>query len=303
MKVAIIGSGYVGLVTGAIFADRGNTVICVDNNENIIEQLKLGKIHIFEPGLQEIIERSTKKGDLTFSTSLDSAIKNSKIIFIAVGTPSETDGSFNLNYVLSVAKEIGKSLSSENGLKIIVMKSTVPQGTWKLVSDIINKETNNNPNLNWHYASNPETLAEGTAISDFSKPERIIIGTESDEAFLALKELYHPFNIRNERIIRGTPADAELAKLFSNTTLACKVAMINEFARIADLTQGADMDLIRKMICEDSRIGYSFMFPSPGYGGSCFPKDVQGLVAQTKKRDYHPLLLDNIHKSNESHKN
>ncbi|MBU0470559.1 MAG: UDP-glucose/GDP-mannose dehydrogenase family protein [Nanoarchaeota archaeon] len=303
MNISIIGTGYVGLVTGALFADRGNNVVCVDNNPEIIAKLNSGKIHIFEPGLEKIVEENIKRETLTFTDSITDAVKNSEVIFLAVGTPSNEDGSFNLSYLEQATRDVGKSLKDSSGFKVIVGKSTVPQGTSQKIISILDSELKTNDKLEWAYVSNPETLAEGTAVKDFQKPDRVIIGTYSDKAFEIMEEMYHPFNITKDRIMRGSPADAELAKLFSNTALATRVAMINEFARIADITPGADMDIIRRMICEDSRIGYKFMFPSPGYGGSCFPKDIQGLVAKAKENGYSPLLLDKIHDSNEAHKN
>lgn len=316
MKITMVGTGYVGLVTGTLFADRGNEVVCVDKNEEIINNLNKGKVHIYEPGLETLVKNNLTNDNLKFTTELREPVLNSKAIFIAVGTPSEEDGSFNLGYVKNVAEEIGDILKDAEGFKVIVGKSTVPQGTYELVNTILMKKQaealfERNPDvmvirekrkLKWAYVSNPETLAEGTAVSDFAKPDRIIIGTDSDEAFEVMKELYHPFNIQNDRIFRGSPADAELAKLFSNTMLASRIASINECARIADITDGADMDNIRRMVCADRRIGNQFMFPSPGYGGSCFPKDVQGLVAKAREKGYDPKLLSEIHLSNEAHK-
>ncbi|MBT4539727.1 UDP-glucose/GDP-mannose dehydrogenase family protein [Candidatus Woesearchaeota archaeon] len=300
MKLSMVGTGYVGLTTGALFADRGNQVTCVDTNSDLVKQLCEGNIHIFEPGLENIVQRNVSNGNLNFTTDIGSAVRDSNVIFLAVGTPSNGDGSFSLEYLKQAAKDIGKELNGTTDFKVVVGKSTVPQGTSETVLKIINEEVEDA--VNWAYVSNPETLAEGTAVKDFEKPSRIIIGTDSDEAFLVMKELYHPFNIQQDRIMRGSPADAELAKLFSNAALATRIAMVNEFARIADTVPGADMDTVRKMVCEDPRIGYQFMFPSPGYGGSCFPKDVQGLVARAKQEGYEPLLLNNVHRSNELHK-
>lgn len=302
MNICVIGTGYVGLVTGALLADRGNKVTCVDNNPAIIESLNAGKLHIFEPGLPEIALRCKARGDLSFSSNLQESVKDSDIIFLAVGTPSHNHGSFNLEFLTAAAKHLATALQSASGFKIVVVKSTVPQGTYKLISSILHEQLQHNTSLQWAYVSNPETLAEGTAVENFSKPDRIIIGTDSNQAFSIMHQLYYPFTIKRERILRCSPADAELAKLFSNTTLATRIAIVNEFARIADNTAGADMDVIRRIICEDSRIGYSFMFPSPGYGGSCFPKDIQGLVEQSKKDGYCPRILDQIHLSNEEHK-
>lgn len=303
MNIAIIGTGYVGLVTGALFADRGNKVICVEKNKDILSVLTSGKVHIFEPGLEPLVLRAKARGDLSFTDSIQSAIADAHIIFLAVGTPSREDGSFNLSYFQAAAEEVGNALATAKGFKVVVGKSTVPQGTWKMVSDSINAHVKGNKDFSWAYVSNPETLAEGSAIRDFSSPDRVIIGTDSDDAFALMEELYHPFILKRDRVMRGSPADAELTKLFSNTALAARIAMINEFAHIADVTLGADMDVVRKMVCSDSRIGYNFMFPSPGYGGSCFPKDIQGVVAQSSLDGYEPLLLRHVHDSNELHKN
>jgi len=241
MNLTIVGAGYVGLVSGAVFADKGNTVTFVDNNKTIIDNLNNGKIHIFEPGLKERLFKNRDR--ITFTTDLDFALGTSQIIFLTVGTPSDTDGKFNLNYLISAVKDIAKYLLNKNApRKIIVCKSTVPQGTSEILQNILNE----NKFHCYSYVANPETLAEGTAIHDFSNPERIIIGTTCDYAFKVMKELYHPFNFKKDKIIRGTPADAELAKLFSNTALAARIAMVNEFSLIADVTKNADMDTIRK---------------------------------------------------------
>lgn len=303
VNITMIGTGYIGLVTGTLFADRGNNVICVDNNEKIVDLLNNGKIHIFEPGLEELVKKNINSGRLSFTTNLQSGVENSNAIFLGVNTPSTKNGSFNLEYLLKAAKDVGNAIKDLSDYKVIIGKSTVPQGTYNLITNIINNELKQGSNVTWDYVSNPETLAEGTAVRDFAKPDRIIIGTNSNRAFALMEEIYHPFNIKNNRIIRGSPADAELAKLFSNTALAARVATVNEFARIADVTLGSDMDIIRRMVCEDSRIGYNFMFPSPGYGGSCFPKDIQGVVEQAKLDGYEPILLNQIHNSNEMHKN
>ena len=299
MKLSMIGTGYVGLITGSLFADRGNNVTCVDVNQELIESLQQGKIHIFEPGLEQIVSRNIQNGNLQFSTSTQETVESSDITFLAVNTPSNPSGSFNLDYLTQAARDVGEALKTTSGFKVVVGKSTVPQGTHKILTKVINETSGG---ADWAYVANPETLAEGNAVQDFSKPERIILGTDSEKAFALMKELYHPFNIQQDRIVRGSPADAELAKLFSNTALAMKVAMVNEFARISDTVSGADMDTIRRMVCEDSRIGYQFMFPSPGYGGSCFPKDVQGLVSKAREHGYDPLLLGQVHESNQAQK-
>lgn len=303
MKIAMIGSGYVGLVSGALFADRGNEVICVDHNPEVVDLLNSGKIHIFEPGLEEIVRTNRATGRISFTTNISEAVANSDVIFLAVGTPSDEDGSFNLTYIKQAARDVGLALRNAKGFKVIVGKSTVPQGTFKILSEIIHNELqDSNPYLEWAYVSNPETLAEGTAVRDFSSPDRIIIGTNSDRAFEVMEELYHPFVRKDRKMLRGSPSDAELAKLGANTMLALRVAAINELAKIADHTPGADMEKIRQMIGSDSRIGHTFLFPGPGYGGSCFPKDVQGLVHQAKLDGFIPSVLDQIHRSNESQK-
>jgi UDPglucose 6-dehydrogenase len=300
VNITMIGTGYIGLVTGTLFADRGNNVTCIDKNPRIINTLNNGKIHIFEPGLENLVKKNRNEKRLKFTEEYN--LNDSKFIFLGVNTPSNKEGSFNLEYLLNAAKDVGKALKKASGYKIIVGKSTVPQGTHKLITETINSEIEDNSNLKWDYVSNPETLSEGTAVRDFAKPDRIIIGTESNKAFKKMRELYHPFNIKNDRILKGSPSDAELAKLMSNAALASRVATVNEFARIADVTPGADADRIRRMVCEDGRIGYNFMFPSPGYGGSCFPKDIQGLVEQSRINGYTPTLLSKIHESNEEHK-
>jgi len=301
-KVAVIGTGYVGLVTGAMLADRGNNVVCIDNNNMIIERLKSGKIHIYEPGLSDIVKQSVLRKNLEFSMNIRE-VEDATFIFLAVGTPSKDTGEFDLTYLMNAAHEVGEAIKDSHGFKIIIVKSTVPQGTNAEIARIIDKYVMMNNGLEVAYVSNPETLAEGTAVNDFAKPDRIIIGTHSDKAFEMMKSLYHPFVRQRGRILRGTPADAELAKLFSNTALATRVAMVDEFSRIADVTRGADIERIRIMVCEDSRIGYSFMYPGPGYGGSCFPKDIQGLVDKSMNDGYEPLLLSKVHTSNETHKN
>jgi UDPglucose 6-dehydrogenase len=300
MNICIVGTGYVGLVTGTLFAERGNNVVCVDKDPEIVAITNTGNTHFFEPGLKGLVKKNIKKSTLRATTDINKAVLDADVIFLCVNTPSNGNGSFQLDHLKSAASDVGKALQNASSFKIVVTKSTVPQGTHKMITEIINKEAGD---AEWAYVSNPETLAEGTAIREFSRPDRTIIGVASDKAFEVMKELYHPFNIRRDRLMRGSPADAELAKLFSNTALACRIAMVNEFARIADHTSDADMDTIRRMVCSDSRIGYRFMFPSPGYGGSCFPKDIRGLVHQAELDGFKPQLLSTIHESNEAHKN
>lgn len=301
MNLAIVGTGYVGLTTGALFAERGNTVVCVDKNPEVVETLRRGEVHFFEPGLAEIVKSATANGTLSFTTDVRDAVVNAQATFIAVGTPSDTNGAFNMKYVVEAAREIGGALREGSDFHVVVTKSTVPQGTWKEVSDTINSALGGS-RRSWAYVANPETLAEGTAVRDFSKPDRVIIGTESDRAFEFMQRLYHPFVRQKGVIERGSCASAEMAKLGANTLLALRVAAVNELAHIADVTKGADMEEIRRMIGGDARIGYQFLFPSPGYGGSCFPKDVQGLVERAERDGYRPVLLSTIHRSNETHK-
>lgn len=304
MNIAMIGTGYVGLTTGALFADRGNTVVCVDKNPEVLGKLNSGDVHFYEPGLSEIVRRNFERGRLSFTDNTVEAVGDSNVSFIAVGTPSRGDGSFNLDYYLAAASDVGRALrDSRDGFKVVVGKSTVPQRTWEKVTEVINKEIGD-VNVDWAYVSNPETLAEGTAVRDFSRPDRVIVGTESVKAFGMMQQLYYPF-VRTkgvESILKMSPASAEIAKLGANTSLALRIAGINELARIADVTPGADMEDVRRAISSDSRIGYMFMYPSPGYGGSCFPKDIQGLVEQSRDDGYDPRLLGKIHASNEAHK-
>ena len=302
MDLCMIGTGYVGLVTGTLFADRGNNVVCVDKDPKVVKLLNDGQVHIFEPGLEELVRKNVANGRLSFTRDIEQPVAESDVIFIAVNTPSGDDGAFNLDYLKAAARDVGRAMRNAEGFKVVVGKSTVPQGTHQILSDIINEELSAASNVDWAYVSNPETLAEGSAVRDFESPERVMIGTYSDRAFEIMEKLYHPFNIREGRIQRGSPVDAELAKLISNTLLAKKVAAMNECSEVVDHTPGADMAKIRQMVCSDSRIGFRFMYPSPGYGGSCFPKDVQGLVHQARADGYEPALLSRIHESNEAHK-
>ncbi len=297
----MIGIGYVGLVSGAMFSDRGNQVICVDKNPEIVDALKGGRVHIYEPGLEPIVQRSVELGNLHFTTDTARAVKNASAIFLAVGTPSMGDGKFDLGYIRSAAREVGRALRGAEGFRVVVGKSTVPQGTHKILREEIEVGLDGN-SVDWSYVANPETLAEGTAVRDFAAPDRIIVGTDSREAFGVMEDLYHPFIRRKDVVMRGTPGEAEMGKLGANTMLALRVAGIDELARIADVTPGVDMEVVRKMIGSDERLGYQFLFPGPGYGGSCFPKDVKGLVHQARQDGYNPILLGKLHESNEAHK-
>ena len=270
MKICVIGTGYVGLVAGACFAEMGNDVICVDNNLEKLEKLKNGIIPIFEPGLEELIESNVKEKRLSFTSDIDFAVKNSLICFIAVGTPQDEDGSADMQYVFKVAEDIGKSI---NEYKIIVDKSTVPVGTAEKVKEIIKSQTSHP----FDVVSNPEFLKQGAAVDDFLKPDRVIIGTSSEKARKIMVDLYSQF-VRNQHpIITMDEKSAEMVKYASNSFLAVKISYANEIANICEAV-GADANLVRLGMCADTRIGAKFLYPGIGYGGSCFPKDVKALI-------------------------
>ena len=270
MKICVIGTGYVGLVAGACFAEMGNDVICVDNDIQKLENLKKGIIPIYEPGLEELIETNVKENRLTFTNDLDFAVKNSLICFIAVGTPQDEDGSADMQYVFRVAEDIGKSM---NGYKVIVDKSTVPVGTAEKVKELIKSKTTHH----FDVVSNPEFLKQGAAVEDFLRPDRVIIGTSSEKAKKIMIDLYSQF-VRNQHpIITMDEKSAEMVKYASNSFLAVKISYANEIANICEAV-GADANLVRLGMCADTRIGTKFLYPGIGYGGSCFPKDVKALI-------------------------
>ena len=270
MKVCVIGTGYVGLVAGTCFAEMGNDVICVDNNEKKLEKLKQGIIPIYEPGLEDLIKTNVSENRLTFSNDLDFAVKHSQICFIAVGTPQGEDGSADLQYVFNVAEQIANSI---NGYKIIVDKSTVPVGTAEKIKQIIASKTD----YAFDVVSNPEFLKQGAAVEDFLRPDRVIIGTTSEKAKEIMQKLYSPF-VRNQHpIIVMDEKSAEMVKYASNSFLAVKISFANEIANICE-SVGADANLVRLGMCADTRIGTKFLYPGIGYGGSCFPKDVKALI-------------------------
>lgn len=274
MKITIVGSGYVGLVSGACFAQMGNEVTCFDVDEKKISMLQNGKIPIYEKGLKEIIEETTSKGYLHFTTSAQEAYKDALLIFIAVGTPMGEDGSADLSYVLSAAKEIGKHINSYG---IIVDKSTVPIGTANLVKSTIQEELQKRGvQIDFDVVSNPEFLKEGVAIKDFMSPDRVVIGSDSPKAIKILQELYSPFTLKKERLLVMDIKSAEMTKYTANAMLATKISFINEMARICEAV-GANINSVRQGIGSDPRIGYDFIYPGCGYGGSCFPKDVKAL--------------------------
>ena len=270
MRVAVIGTGYVGLVAGACIADMGNDVICVDNNTDKLKQLGKGILPIYEPGLEELVLTNIAEKRLSFSSNIDNAVKNSQICFIAVGTPQDEDGSADLQHVYDVAESIGKAL---NGYKVIVDKSTVPVGTAEKVTEIIK----NNTTHPFDVVSNPEFLKQGHAVDDFLHPDRVIIGSDSDKATSIMQELYAPFFRTQNRVIIMDVKSAELTKYASNCFLATKISFMNEIANLCEKV-GADVEMVRIGMSADERIGNKFLFPGIGFGGSCFPKDVKALI-------------------------
>ena len=270
MHITVIGTGYVGLVAGACFADMGNDVICVDNNKQKLEQLEKGIIPIYEPGLEELVKSNTLEKRLTFSSDLDSAVKASEVCFIAVGTPQGEDGSADLQYVLGVAEEIAKAM---NGYKVIVDKSTVPVGTAEKVAEIIKANTIHP----FDVVSNPEFLKQGNAVDDFSSPDRVVIGSNSERATKIMQEIYSPFFRTGNRVVVMDVKSAEMTKYAANSFLATKISFMNEIANLCEKV-GADAEMVRVGMSTDSRIGNKFLFPGLGYGGSCFPKDVKALI-------------------------
>lgn len=298
MKLAVIGSGYVGLVTAACFSEMGNEVICVDVDETKIQKLNTGVMPIYEPGLQEIIVNNSKK-NLFFTTKIQSAIEKSEIIFIAVGTPMGDDGNADVSFVYQVAKDIGKTISS---YKIVVSKSTVPVGTTNKVKAIIQSEIEKRGiEVDFDVVSNPEFLKEGAAINDFMKPDRVVIGAEKKEVFDTMKQLYSPFFRTRDRFITMDIHSAEMTKYAANAMLATKISFINEIANICEKV-GADVNEVRKGIGSDKRIGYDFIYPGIGYGGTCFPKDIAALIQLGKINGYDPKLLSSVDQVNKKQK-
>lgn len=299
MNIAVIGTGYVGLVTGACLAETGADVVCVDVNEIKIEGLKKGVIPIYEPGLDEIVERNYKVGRLQFSTRLRDAVQGCSVVFIAVGTPPHEDGSADLNHVLSVAREIGRSISSYT---IVVTKSTVPVGTSAKVKAAVRQALEERgADVEFDVASNPEFLKEGSAIDDFLRPDRIVIGTETNRASETLQKLYHPFVLNGHPLLFMDIPSAELTKYAANAMLATKISFMNDIANLCELT-GADVDAVRKGIGSDPRIGTRFIYPGIGYGGSCFPKDVKALIRTGKANNYCLRILESVDAVNNDQK-
>jgi len=294
MNIAVIGTGYVGLVTGTCLAEMGNNVTCVDNNEDKIQKIKSGIIPIYEPQLEMLFERNIKQNRLLFTTSLEDAVNAAQIIFLALPTPPGEDGSADLSYVLGVATELGKIITS---YKVIVDKSTVPVGTAEEVKKAIEAHSQ----TNFDVVSNPEFLREGFAVDDFMKPDRIIIGTGSEKAIKMMSELFKPFVRQGNPILFMDERSAELTKYAANAFLATKISFMNEIANVCEKT-GADVDMVRMGIGSDTRIGKRFLFPGIGYGGSCFPKDVQALVKSSQDIDYDFKILKSVMKVNELQK-
>ena len=299
MNITVIGSGYVGLVSGTCFAEVGNRVTCVDIDPIKIEKLNKGIIPIFEAGLETMVLNNVKNKNLFFTTDLSEALNNSEIAFIAVGTPMGDDGSADLQYVLSVAKSIGQLMQKR---LIVVDKSTVPVGTADKVKSTIQKELESrSSDLQFDVVSNPEFLKEGAAIVDFMKPDRVVIGADSKYAFKKMKELYSPFFKSRDRFITMDICSAEMTKYAANAMLATKISFMNEIANICEKV-GADANQVRLGIGSDQRIGYSFIYPGVGYGGSCFPKDVKALTKIAKENGYEPQLISAVEKVNDAQK-
>ena len=275
MKIGVFGTGYVGLVTGVCFADMGNDVLCVDVDPQKIKMLWEGKSPIYEPGLDELLENNIKAKRIQFTTDSATAIEQCDLLFIAVGTPSDVDGSADLKYVLQVAQTIGQHMKT---YKLVINKSTVPVGTQKKVKDVIQAQLNQRQlNLTFDVASNPEFLREGTAIEDCLKPNRVVVGVESEKAHNLLRRLYEPFLKNGNPFIVMEPASSEMTKYAANAMLATKISLMNEFSRVCEKV-GADIEMVRRGIGSDFRIGPHFIFAGVGYGGSCFPKDVKALI-------------------------
>ena len=291
MKIGVIGSGYVGLVAAACFAEMGNSVTCVDIDDKKITDLKKGIIPIYEPGLEPLVKNNFENKRLFFTTSINDALKSSKIIFIAVGTPMGEDGSADLQYVLSVAKSIGENMQHH---LVVVDKSTVPVGTADKVrltiQECLDKRESD---LFFDVVSNPEFLKEGAAIKDFMHPDRVVVGSDNEESTNVMRQLYSPFTVSSDRFISMDIRSAEMTKYAANAMLATKISFINEMSNICEKV-GADVNQVRKGIGSDSRIGYKFIYPGCGYGGSCFPKDVKALINISNSVDYYPNLISAV---------
>ena len=299
MKIAIIGTGYVGLVTGTCFAEIGVNVICVDTNSEKIEALNQGIIPIYENGLEDMVHRNTKAGRLQFTTSLESCLDEADVIFSAVGTPPDEDGSADLSYVLEVARTIGRNMKK---YVLVVTKSTVPVGTAKKVRTAIQEELDKRGiQIEFDVASNPEFLKEGNAVADFMSPDRVVVGVESERAKELMSKLYKPFLLNNFRVIFMDIPSAEMTKYAANSMLATRISFMNDIANLCELV-GADVNMVRSGIGSDTRIGRKFLYPGIGYGGSCFPKDVKALIKTAEQNGYQMRVLQAVEEVNEQQK-
>ena len=299
MRISIFGTGYVGLVTGTCFAEMGNDVVCVDIDEHKIKQLQAGQIPIYEPGLEDLVRNNSARQTLHFSTDVPAAVAHGEYLFIAVGTPEDEDGSADLQYVLQVARSIGTHLQEE---KIVVDKSTVPVGTADQVrAAIASVLEQRGAEIPFHVVSNPEFLKEGAAVADFMKPDRIVIGSDSDTAAKAMEQLYAPFNRNHDKVVHMDRRSAELTKYAANVMLATRISLMNEMANLADRLD-ADIESVRRGIGMDPRIGYHFIYAGTGYGGSCFPKDVKALIHTASEVDYDARIMEGVEAVNAAQK-
>lgn len=299
MNIAIVGTGYVGLVSGTCFAEMGVNVTCVDVNEEKINSLKNGQVPIYEPGLDEMVLRNHREGRLNFTTDLTSCLDNVEIVFSAVGTPPDEDGSADLQYVLEVAREFGQNIKKYT---VLVTKSTVPVGTAKKVKAVIREELEKRGvDVPFDVASNPEFLKEGAAIKDFMSPDRVVVGVESEKAKELMSKLYRPFMLNNFRVIFTDIPSSEMIKYAANSMLATRISFMNDIANLCELV-GADVNMVRKGIGADVRIGSKFLYPGCGYGGSCFPKDVKALIKTAEKNGYNMSVLKAVEQVNENQK-
>jgi len=299
MNIAIVGTGYVGLVTGACFAEMGVNVVCIDIDKKKIDMLKKGIMPIYEPGIKELVDKNVSEGRLSFTDNLESGIKDISIIFSAVGTPPDEDGSADLRYVLDVARTVGKSMTN---YVLLVTKSTVPVGTAPKVKRVIREELEKRGlNIDFDVASNPEFLKEGAAIKDFMSPDRVVVGVESKKAAQLMERLYKPFVLNGFPIIFMDIASAEMSKYAANAMLATRISFMNEIARLCEAT-GANVEMVRKGIGSDKRIGMSFLYAGAGYGGSCFPKDVKALARSGEEHGIRMEIVEAVERVNEEQK-
>lgn len=299
MNIAIVGTGYVGLVSGTCFAEMGVHVTCVDVNEDKINALKVGEVPIYEPGLEEMVQRNYREGRLNFTTDLTSVLDEVDIVFSAVGTPPDEDGSADLQYVLAVARQFGRNIHK---YAVLVTKSTVPVGTAKKVKAVIEEELQKRGvDVSFDVASNPEFLKEGAAIKDFMSPDRVVVGVESEKAKEIITKLYRPFLLNNFRVIFTDIPSAEMIKYAANSMLATRISFMNDIANLCEIV-GADVNMVRKGIGSDNRIGSKFLYPGCGYGGSCFPKDVKALIKTAEKSGYQMKVLQAVEQVNEQQK-